>query len=88
METNELVCPKTWLAESILVTILCCLPFGIVGIIYAVKVETLFLSGNYEAAKQSSDTAGKWTKLGFFIGLAVIIIYLFVTLCSLWCSNI
>src|SRR5574344_900091 len=27
--------PKTWLVESILVTILCCLPFGIVGIINA-----------------------------------------------------
>ena len=37
METN--VCPKTWMAESILVTILCCLPFGIIGIVNAAKVS-------------------------------------------------
>lgn len=33
--------PKTWLVESILVTCFCCLPFGIVGIINATKIETL-----------------------------------------------
>ena len=33
MEEN--VQPKTWLVESILVTLFCCLPFGIVGIVNA-----------------------------------------------------
>ena len=31
-------CPKTWMVESVLATIFCCLPFGIVGIINASKV--------------------------------------------------
>ena len=37
--------PKTWLVESILVTLFCCLPFGIAGIVNASKVESsgLFL---------------------------------------------
>ena len=46
--------PKNWLIESILVTLLCCLPFGIVGIIFATKVDTLWSTGQYDAAEQAS----------------------------------
>lgn len=74
METN--ICPKTWMAESILVTIFCCLPFGIVGIVNASKVSSLYAQGNYTEAQQASSNAKKWTKIGFFIGLAFIVIYL------------
>ena len=63
--------PKTWLVESILVTLFCCLPFGVVGIVFASKVESLFYSGQLDAAEEASRNAGKWTKLGFWIGLAL-----------------
>jgi hypothetical protein len=62
--------PKTWLVESILITIFCCLPFGIVGIVYASKVESRFYAGQIEASLKASRDAGKWTKLGFWLGLA------------------
>lgn len=68
--------PKTWLVESILVTILCCLPFGIAGIVNASKVESLFHSGDIEGAERASKEAGKWTKIGFFISIAGIVLYL------------
>lgn len=71
--------PKNWLVESILVTIFCCLPFGIAGIVFASKVNSLFDTGDYEGALKASKDAGKWTKIGFFIGLAVIIIYFAAT---------
>lgn len=71
MENENQVCPKTWMVESILVTIFCCLPFGIVGIVYASKVSALFSKGDAEAALQASQSAGKWTKLGFIVGLSV-----------------
>lgn len=67
--------PKTWLVESILVTLFCCLPFGIVGIVHAAKVESLYNIGNYAGAQKASDDAGKWTKIGFWIGMAVMILY-------------
>ena len=67
--------PKTWLTESILVTLFCCLPFGIAGIVNASKVESLFYKGNIEEAYNRSAKAGKWTKLAFWLGLAFIIIY-------------
>ena len=49
--------PRTWLAESILATILCCLPFGIVGIVYAARVENRFYGGDIEGAKAASREA-------------------------------
>lgn len=76
MNTN--ICPKTWMAESILTTIFCCLPFGIVGIVNASKVSSLFAQGKYDEALQASYNARKWTKIGFFIGLAAMIIYLLI----------
>ena len=83
------VCPKTWLVESILVTLFCCLPFGIVGIIKASQVESQFRIGNYlRSAQQSSADAGKWTKLGFFIGLGVSLLYILLVLVGVVGSNL
>lgn len=70
--------PKTWLLESILVTCFCCLPFGIVGIINATKVENLYNNGNYKLALEQSNQAKKWTLWGFFIMLAFWIIYILI----------
>lgn len=69
-------CPKTWLAESIIVTLLCCLPFGIVGIVKASQVESLWRQGQYVRSEEASKSAGFWTKLGFFISLGIGILYL------------
>lgn len=68
--------PKTWLVESILVTCFCCLPFGIMGIINAVKIETLYNNRQYEQALIYSRQAKKWTLWGFFIMLAFWVLYL------------
>lgn len=68
--------PKTWLAESILVTIFCCLPFGIVGIVHAAKVDSAFRVGDYDGADRASSEAKKWTMIGFWLGLAGIGLYL------------
>jgi Interferon-induced transmembrane protein len=68
--------PKNWLVESILVTILCCLPFGIVGIINAANVNSRFDAGDFEGADRASKEAGKWTKIGFWVGIASIVLVL------------
>ena len=67
--------PKNYLVESILVTIFCCLPFGIVGIINANKVNTLHAQGDMAGAEQAAADAKKWTKIGFIIGLVVLVLY-------------
>lgn len=63
--------PKNWLVESILVTIFCCLPFGIAGIVFASQVNSKWAVGDYAGAQQASLDAGKWTKIGFWIGIGV-----------------
>ncbi|MDR2125733.1 MAG: CD225/dispanin family protein [Prevotellaceae bacterium] len=68
--------PKTWLVESILATLFCCLPFGIAGIVNAAKVESRFYAGDIEGAERYSREAKKWTLISFWIGLGVIAIYL------------
>lgn len=72
---NDAQQPKNWLAESILVTLLCCLPFGIVGIVNAAQVSSRFASGDYDGSLRASQEAAKWTKIGFWVGIGVIALY-------------
>lgn len=74
-QTNNKKPPKTWLIESILVTIFCCLPFGIAGIVNAAKVESRFYAGDIEGANRSSIEAKKWTMVSLWIGLAFGVIW-------------
>ncbi len=69
------VAPKNWLIESVLVTIFCCLPLGIVGIILALLVDTLWKEGHNEAAERLSLEAGRWVKYGVIFGVIALILY-------------
>lgn len=52
--------PDNYLVWAILATLFCCLPFGIVSIVYASKVDSLYSSQDYFGAKAASDNAKKW----------------------------
>jgi hypothetical protein len=78
--TSNQTPPKTWLVESILVTLFCCLPFGIAGIVNAAKVESKFQSGDIDGANKASADAKKWTTIGFWGGIAVVVIYIIIGL--------
>ncbi len=67
--------PKNWLVESILVTIFCCLPFGIAGIVFATQVNSKLASGDYQGAVSASENAARWTKIGFWIGIISVILW-------------
>lgn len=69
-------CPSTNLVLAILVTLFCCLPFGIVSIVYATKVEGCFYSGNYMLAKQNSDKAKKWAIAGIITSAVCWFLYI------------
>lgn len=81
--------PKNHLVEAILVTLFCCLPFGIVGIINAARVENAFYSGDEMEAERLSREALKWSKIGLFAGIGVFVFYLlFVVLFGLAATTI
>lgn len=79
--------PKTWLVESILATLFCCLPFGIVGIVNAAKVESRFYAGDEQAAERASADARRWTLVSFWVAiggwLLVAAYYVFVIVLAL-----
>ena len=68
--------PKSYLAESILVTIFCCMPFGIAGIVNAANVESRFYAGDIEGAKRASVQAKKWTMWSLWSALILGVIYI------------
>ena len=72
--------PKTYLVHSILATIFCCLPFGIVGIVYAAGVESAFYRGYHDLALQKSRRAKIWTIVAIIVGLIGGFIYLLLIL--------
>lgn len=67
--------PSNWLWQSIIATILCCLPFGIVGIIFAVKVDSLYFKGQYAESERMAQKAKVWTLVAFVVGLVYIIFW-------------
>ena len=67
--------PENYLVWAILVTILCCLPFGIASIIYSTKVSSLYAQGDYNGAVDASQKAKKFAMIGGIGGLVFIIVY-------------
>lgn len=56
------------LVLAVLTTVFCCLPFGIISIIYAVQVNSALAVDNYELAKANSEKAKFWGMLALAIG--------------------
>lgn len=73
---NQPTRPNNYLALAIVSTILCCLPTGIVSIVYSTKVNDEYNDGNYEAANRSSKNAKTWAIVSIGIALFGWIIYI------------
>jgi hypothetical protein len=53
----------------------CCLPFGIVSIVYAAQVDSKYNAGDYAGALASSKNAKTWAWVSFGVGLVFILGY-------------
>lgn len=62
-----------YLVFAILTTVLCCLPTGIVSIIYAAQVNTKIAAGDIVGATQASNNAKMWAWISFGLGLLSIV---------------
>jgi hypothetical protein len=67
-----------YLVQAILVTLCCCLPGGIVAIVYAAQVNGKLAAGDYVGARAASETAKTWCWISFGVGLAINVIWLIV----------
>ena len=70
--------PGNNMALAVLTTVLCCLPLGIVSIVYAQKVDGLYFAGDYAGALEASKNARKWAIIGMIAGIAVGILYFLI----------
>ena len=52
--------PSSGMAMAIITTLTCCMPFGIIAIIYAAKVDSLWRRGLYDKAYKAARTAKGW----------------------------
>ena len=78
------ISPQTpnYLPQAILVTLFCCLPFGIVAIIHASQVSGKVSSGDLEGARESGDKAKFWCWVSFGTGLVGMILYFMLMVIS------
>lgn len=68
-------CPDSNLVWAILTTIFCCLPFGIVAIVYACKVNERYMIGDIQGAIDASDKAKKWSIYSAISAIIILVIY-------------
>lgn len=74
-------CPATYLVWAVLTTVLCCLPFGVVSIVYATQVSTLHAQGLYAQAENASRKARLWAIVSAAAAFATVIPYLILLIC-------
>ncbi len=73
-----------YLWQSIVVTILCCWPFGIPAIVYAAKVDGLKARGDIAGAMSASASAKTWCMVAVGSWLVLIVLWvLFVGIAAI-----
>lgn len=75
---QSMPCPPSNLVWAIVSTILCCLPTGIVAIVYACKVDNLYLMGDYQGAVEASHKARNWAIGGLIASVVFYFVYILV----------
>ena len=73
---NQPAKPSNYLALAIICTVCCCLPAGIVSIVYAARVNEAYARGDYEMALSHSKNARTWGLVGLIAGAVFLILYM------------
>ncbi|MDR6194480.1 CD225/dispanin family protein [Siphonobacter sp. SORGH_AS_0500] len=63
--------PYNWLVPAILVTLFCCNYLGVVGVVYAARVETKYNLGDYAGADSDARQAKLWTLVPLAVGVVL-----------------
>jgi len=65
----------TWLWQSIVATLLCCLPLGIVAIVFSSQAQSAMNVGNMAEAQAKAKQAKTFTLIAVGLGVAAIVLY-------------
>ena len=55
--------PANFMIPAVLSTVCCCLPGGIIAIINAAKVDSLYMAGDYAGAERAAGSAKMWVMI-------------------------
>ena len=69
-----------YLVQAILCTLFCCVPFGIVAIVFAAQVNPKLSAGDYRGATIASANARTWCWASFWCGLAAVVLWFFAVI--------
>ena len=75
--------PDTYMVWAVLVTVFCCLPFGIVSIVKASQVSSLYSQGRYQEAVAASEAAKKWAIWSAIVGVVLSIIVILLQIAGI-----
>ncbi len=64
--------PSSYLVGAILSTLFCCVPFGIVSIVYAAQVTSKWNAGDFVGAQKSSERARLWMWIAIGCGIVAL----------------
>jgi hypothetical protein len=74
--------PNNYLVWAILVTMLCCMPFGVVGLLKSLKVDRLWKEGDVAGAQRESESCKNFLIWGSIIGFIVDVLYFVLNIVS------
>lgn len=61
-----------YLVHSIIATLCCCLPLGIVALVYSAQVNSKLAAGDVAGAQASSARAKTWVIVSFVAGIVTV----------------
>ncbi|CAO5254479.1 CD225/dispanin family protein [Frankia sp. AgKG'84/4] len=67
---------RTYLWQSLVATLLCCLPTGAVALVHASIAQNRLQSGDLDGARQASARARRWCVVSLIAFVAVLLLYL------------
>lgn len=71
-------CPPSYLGWAIAATLLCCMPFGVVSLVYASKVSSCWRYGEYAEAYKASRYARNWL-IASVVSAGVVYVLIFLS---------
>lgn len=73
---------ENYLTAAILTTIFCCVPLGIVSIVYAAQVNGKVQAGDVHGAMECSQKAKNWATAAFVCGLIAGLMYMLLAVAA------
>ncbi len=70
--------PPNHLVWAILSTLFCCLPLGVVSIVFAAQVNSKYTAGDLAGAEESSRKARTFALWSTIVGVVLLVLYVFL----------